>query len=152
MRQWRGQLVLHARSGNQAASNEGHRQGLLRMKEDNMSQTRSHYPGHLPLAPGRAVALEPRTCGTMQVGAGALVVGDKLLGPGDKLRLWRGDSVQVVNIAHRTTAFFAWDACAEQPGAMERFRRAFGRVRSLLNRRTHAGLEACGGAGWCVRA
>lgn len=116
-----------------------------------MSETRNHYPGHLPLAPGRAVALEPRACGTMQVSAGALVVADKLLGPGDKVQLWRGDSVQVVNIAHQTTAFYAWEACAEPPGAAQRMRRAFDRARNVFNRRPHSQLAACGDAGWCVR-
>ena len=115
-----------------------------------MEQSKNHFPGHLPLAPGRAVALEPRTCGTMQVGAGALVVGDKLLGPGDKLQLWRGDSVQVVNIAHRTTAFFAWDACAQQPAPMARLRHAFKAAARALAGYKHPELKSCGQAGWCV--
>ena len=117
-----------------------------------MSEARNHYPGHLPLAPGRAVSLEPRTCGTMQVGAGALVVGDKLLGPGDKLQLWRGDSVQVVNIAHRTTAFFAWDACAEQPTRLARLKHAVKSVSRAVRGHKHPELTACGQATWCVGA
>jgi hypothetical protein len=117
-----------------------------------MSQASSHYPGHLPLAAGRSVSLEPRTCGVMQVGAGAVVVGDRLLGPGDKLRLRRGDTVQVVNIARRTTAFFAWDACAEQPSLADRVRHVLARARRTLSGDSRTELAACGDGGWCVRA
>jgi hypothetical protein len=112
---------------------------------------RSWYPGFLPLAAGRSVSLEPRDCGVLKVGRGRLAVADRLLGPGEKLQLWRGDSVSVSNVADKTTAFFSWDACAQQPSAADRLRHVLARARRLLKKETQPKLAECGGT-WCVRA
>lgn len=110
------------------------------------------YPGFLPLAAGRRVLLEPRECGVLKVGRGTLAVGDRLLGAGETLKLWHGDGVQAVNAAGRTTAFFAWDACAGQPTFPQRVRRLLARAAARLNPRRGARLAPCGDRSWCVRA
>jgi hypothetical protein len=117
-----------------------------------MTEKKTWFPGHFPLAAGRTLSLEPRTCGVMQVAAGRLVVADKLLAPGDKLRLWRGDAVDVANVAHTSTAFFAWDACDEQPSVLERVRQAFARLGSIVRRDAKPGLASCGDAAWCLKS
>ncbi|MEJ6022275.1 hypothetical protein [Ramlibacter sp. PS4R-6] len=113
---------------------------------------RSWYPGYLPLAAGGTVSLEPRDCGVLKVGRGKLSVADRLLGPGEELNLWRGEAVQVVNVAHRTTAFFAWDACPQQPTLRQRARRALARLGRFVKGNRHAQLASCGSGSWCVRA
>jgi hypothetical protein len=113
---------------------------------------RSWYPGFLPLAAGRSVSLAPRDCGVLKVGRGKLAVAGRLLGPGEKLQLWRGDAVDVANVADRTTAFFSWDACLEQPSVADRLRHVLARVKHILKREGQPKLEECGDATWCVRA
>jgi hypothetical protein len=116
-----------------------------------MSEATRSYPGHLPLAAGRTVSLEPRHCGVLKVGAGRIAVGDTLLVAGDTLRLWRGDAVDVANVMHTATAFFAWDACVDQPSLRERVRLAISGLLSAASRPAVPKLAACGEARWCAK-
>ena len=92
-----------------------------------MSQAQHAFPGHFPLAPGRSVSLEPRLCGKLRIAAGALALDGRPVAPGEKLTLWRGDKVQLLNPQGSAMGHFAWDVCQQQPSLIERMRRALRR-------------------------
>jgi hypothetical protein len=106
-----------------------------------MEQATSWLPGHLPLAAGKSVGIEPRTCGELRAGAGRLQIGAQAVVPGERIRLWRGDRVELTNAGDKT-ALFTWDACAVQPSRLERVRRWGHRIARALARR-RAQLASC---------
>lgn len=116
-----------------------------------MNDARTWLPGHLPLHAGRSVSLQPRVCGELKIGAGRIAVGEKLLGAGEKVRLWGGERVELVNVADSTTALYTWDWCAQQPSRGERVQRAMGRVMQALGLRPRPDLARCDEAAWCLR-
>jgi hypothetical protein len=113
-----------------------------------MQQTAQWLPGHLPLAAGKSVGIEPRDCGELQVGAGRIHVGTRAIAPGERIRLWSGDRVELVNPGDRT-AQFTWDACASQPSRAQQLRRFGQRIARVLFRRSAPRLVACGDKASC---
>lgn len=118
--------------------------------QSSSTMTPTWLPGHLPLASGKSVGLEPRICGELKIGAGRVRIGTREFGPGAHVRLWRGDRVELANRAE-ATALFAWDVCESQPSRMERVRRRLQRiVRSVTRRARPPQLARCGDA-WCLQ-
>jgi hypothetical protein len=117
-----------------------------------MTDARTWLPGHLPLGAGRSVSLQPRVCGELKVGAGRIAIGDKLLGVGERVRLWAGERVELVNVADSATALYSWDWCDQQPSRVELVRRAFARAMRALGLRARPELQRCGQKAWCLHA
>ncbi|HUR90716.1 MAG TPA: hypothetical protein VMZ74_16645, partial [Ramlibacter sp.] len=139
-------VLLRGRRRDAIRATEG--ESVLRMNTA-VAPTHAAMPGHLPLAAHRSVMLQPRMCGELKVGAGRVSVNDKLLAAGDRIRLWAGDRVEVVNVT-RSGALYAWDLCSEQPSWRERLRRAASRMVQAVTLRKARSLQACSNEAWCL--
>ena len=117
-----------------------------------MSASATWLPGHLPLSAGKSVTLEPRLCGELKIGTGHVAVGDKLVAPGQKVRLQAGDRVDVVNVARTSTAFYSWELCDRQPSRRHRIARGVSRLAQALGFSDKPRMQGCGAATWCLQA
>jgi hypothetical protein len=106
-------------------------------------------PGYFPIAPNKTVVLEPRSCGSLKVGSGAVAIDDRVLTRGTQVRLWAGDRVEMSNIADRTT-LYAWDLCARQPKLRFRIRSAAKRWWRAVTFDRVRPLRECARDLWCV--
>lgn len=94
--------------------------------------------------------LQPRVCGELTVGAGSIAIGDRLLNAGDKLRLWAGQRVELVNVQDADTALYAWDWCAKQPARAEALKRRLIQILQAFGIGSRPELRECTKRSWCL--
>jgi hypothetical protein len=116
-----------------------------------MNPSETWLPGHLPICAGTSVTLEPRLCGELKVGAGRVVVGDKLIAPGQSVRLWPGDRVEVANVAHASTALYSWGLCERQPSRRARMARNLSRLAQAIGLTVKPRMQGCAATTWCLQ-
>jgi hypothetical protein len=71
--------------------------------------------GTWALEPGASIQLVPGRCGHLQARESRLWANGQLLAPGEKLRIWSGERVQLRSFPGSRPAFFSWDHCQVRP-------------------------------------
>jgi hypothetical protein len=122
---------------------------MLRVKGKSMEAKDSAMPGYLPLAANTSVLLEPRACGVLKVGAGAVSMNERVLTRGARLRLWAGERVEMTNIVDRTS-MYAWDLCHRQPPLRFRIWSAARRLWRAVSSDRMQQIRECSRGLWCV--
>jgi hypothetical protein len=100
-----------------------------------MQQSAGALPGTWKLVAGRALTLEPREAGVLRIAHGCLWAtldgphdgppndqGDRVIGPGDQLRLQAGQRLVIEPWSRQAPAYFSWDPVPQAgAGASLRF-------------------------------